>query len=127
MRFLKRFRRGLTALAHKARDERELNEELDAYLEMAIQRKMSNGLSRDEAARAARLEFGNVDAVKQDVRSIGWESSLETFIQDCRFGAWTLCKSPAFSTIAILTVAVGIAGTTTVFSVVRAVLLSPLP
>ena len=118
---------GLRALFRKKQVEREMDEELRDYLDAAAKDKMRSGMSREEATRAARVEMGSMDAVKEEIRSAGWESTLETIWQDLRFGLRVLRRNPGFTAVAALTLALGIGGTAVVFSLLDAVLLRPLP
>jgi putative ABC transport system permease protein len=118
---------GLHALFRKKQVEQEMDEELRGYLDAAKKEKMRAGMSQDEALRAARVEMGSVEAVKEEIRSAGWESIVETIWQDLRFGLRVLRRNPGFTAMAALTLALGIGGTVVVFSLLDAVLLRPLP
>jgi predicted permease len=110
----------------RRRRERELDEEIVGHLAMAAADRMARGESPGEAAENARREFGNEALVRETARAEwGW-GSLERLVQDARYGLRLLRRSPAFSAVAILTLALGIGATTAILSVVDAILLRPL-
>jgi hypothetical protein len=127
MSLLRNLTGGLQALFRKKQAEQEMDEELRGYLDAAVQDKMRAGMGPEEALRAARVEMGSVEAVKDEIRSAGWESGLEALWQDVRFAVRTLCKNLGFTAILVLVLGIGIGGTTAMFSLIDGVLLRPLP
>src|SRR5437016_1538377 len=127
MSLFRNFATGLRSLFRKNQVDRELDEELGAYLEMEAAEKMRQGVKRKDALREVRLERGSLEVTKELVRSGGWESFVETCWRDLRFGVRTLLKSPAFTIVVILNLALGIGANTAIFTLVNAVMLKSLP
>ncbi len=127
MSLLRNITGGLRSLFRKEQVDRELDEELRAYQEMATDEKMKQGMSPKDALRAVRLERGSVEIAKEVVRSGVWESVLEASWQDLRYGFRQLRKNQGLTVVCVLTLAVGIGATTAIFSVVDSILLRPLP
>jgi predicted permease len=117
----------LSALLRGRRQDRELDEELRFHVEMETQRYVESGLSPDEARRRARRDFGGLERHKDGVRDERGTSWFWDGWSDVRFATRSLLRRPAFTAIATLTLALGIGATTTLFGVVKQVLLTPLP
>jgi predicted permease len=116
----------LRQLISRRRMYDELSEEIREHLEEKTEELVSRGMSREEAICAARREFGNVELVEEDGRDVWRWRSIENFLADMRYGLRMLRRNPVFTTVGLLTIAIGIGANAAVFSVVNSVLLKPL-
>jgi predicted permease len=112
---------------NRRRAEQEAEEEIRIHLEMEAREKIEAGLAPEEARYAAQRAFGSVALAKEESRAMWGFGSVEILWQDLRYGARMLWKNPGFTLVSVLSLTMGIAANTTIFSFVNALLLSPPP
>ena len=117
----------LRALLRRGAVERELDDELRFHVERQIDQYVGRGLTREEAARRVRLEFGGFDQIAEQCRDARGVRVVDEAVRNLRYAVRTLIKRPAFAVVAIVTLALGIGANSALFSAVNTILLRPLP
>src|SRR5271156_4276616 len=117
----------LRNLFFSRRVDSDLEQEVQSQLEILIEEKMRAGMPAAEARRAAKIEMGGVEQLKEEVREKRMGNWLQSVLSDCRYALRQLGKNPGSSAVMIFTLALGIGASTAIFSVVYGVLLRPLP
>ncbi len=114
-------------LLGRERADRDTDEELRSYLDLLTEEKVASGLNPTQARRQANIEFGGLEQVKENVRDVRATAFLDSIAQDVRYALRTFRRAPAFTAIAVLTLALGIGANTAIYSVVYTLILRSLP
>jgi putative ABC transport system permease protein len=115
------------SLARGRQLDRDLDDEIAYHLEQQVEDLVARGVGRDEAWRTVRRNFGGVQQAKEECRDARGMSAIDAIWQDVRYAVRTLWRTPGFTTVATLTLALGIGATTAVYSLIDVVLISRLP
>lgn len=117
----------LASIVWRGREERELDEELRFHMDMEAERQRRAGAAADAARRRGAIALGGVERTKEDVRDARGTRIFDDTMRDVAFSVRTLARSPAFALVVVITLAIGIGGTTAIVSTVDATLVKPLP
>jgi predicted permease len=118
---------GIRSLFRGQALEREMDEELREFIDASTAERVRRGMPAEQAAHAARVEMGSANAVKHHIRSATWESRMEIFLRDLKHCVRGLLRSPGFTLVAVLSLALGIGANTAIFTLIKQVLLQNLP